>query len=103
MKILNKIFMFFTVVMALNGCVSQIVSLDKYTKGWIGSPVEELKAVIKRPESYPSRIEWKETTYQLSNGNWVYVEPVRPDCYLHWEINKQGIIVNYKTEGNRCY
>jgi len=51
-------------------------------------------------ESYASRIGWKEKTYQLDNGNWVYVEPDSKNCFIHWEVNPLGIFVGYKLEGN---
>ncbi len=81
-------------------CLSQIVSIEDYTKNWIGRPVEENRRLGARPESYASRIGWKEKTYNLENGNWVYVEPDSPGCFIHWEVNPQGIIVGYKLEGN---
>jgi hypothetical protein len=98
-----KIVIVFAFAYALNGCVSQIAPLKDSSEQQIGRPFEELKVIITRSESYPSRIGWEEKTYQLESGNWVYIEPVRPDCFIHWEINKQGIIVSYKTEGNRCW
>jgi len=66
------------------------------------TPIEETKKLILRLESYASRIGWKEKTYQLNNGNWVYVEPDSKNCFIHWEVNPQGIIVGYKLEG-KCY
>lgn len=90
-------------VILSHGCLSQIASLEEFVEGWKGRPLSELKEMLSRPESYPSRIGWKEKTYTLGSGNLVYIEPVRPDCYIHWEVNRQGIIVNYKTEGSRCY
>ena len=59
---------------------------------------------MSREGSYASRIGWKETTYPLDNGNWVYVEPAGvggKDCLIHWEVNPQGIIVGARTEGCR--
>lgn len=91
------------IVMLFYGCLcSQIASFEEYTNGWIGQPVKDLREVILRPTSYASRIGWKETTYDLNNGNWVYVQPDRKGCLIHWEINPRGIIVGYKTEGERC-
>lgn len=94
----------FTLVMLLSqGCLSQIVSTDEYTNSMIGVHIEKLKEAIAMPGSYPSRIGWQEKTYKLDNGNWIYIEPVRPDCFIHWEVNPEGIIIGYKTEGKRCY
>ena len=63
-----------------------------------------------REGSYASRTGWKETTYPLDNGNWVYVTPAGVfgkafgggDCFIHYEVNPQGIIVNARTEGKGC-
>lgn len=52
---------------------------------------------------HASKIGWQEKTYTLDNGNWVYITPDRPDCFMHWEVNPEGIIIDYKTEGKRCY
>jgi hypothetical protein len=86
----------------LLGCISQIVPIGDYTKSKIGRPIEETRKLVSRPESYASRIDWKEKTYFLDNGNWVYVEPDSKNCFIHWEVNPKGIIVGYKLEGN-CY
>lgn len=99
--ILTYLFLLF-----LNGCVSQIASLDDYVKGWIGRPIEEHKMILARPTSYKSRIGWKETTYKLPNGHWVFVEP-EPRCFIHWEVNSEGFIVGYKLvdggiQGGKC-
>lgn len=74
-------------------------SVEEYAKNyWIGQSVQELQEPLSRPNSYASRIGWKETTYKLDNGNWVYVEPVRKDCYVHWEVNPQGVIIGSRVE-----
>jgi len=86
----------------VGGCFSQIASMEDYTKSWIGRPIEEQKQIASRPESYASRIGWKEKTYQLENGHWVYVEPDSPGCFIHWEVSHQNIIVGYRLEG-KCY
>jgi hypothetical protein len=86
------------IVLFLNGCLtSQIVSLEKYAEGWIGQPINELKEVISRSGSYASRIGWQEVAYEPPNGNWVYVQPDREDCFIHWEIDCRGI------SGNNCW
>lgn len=82
------------------GCGSQIVSIDEATKHWVGRPIKELKEILSRRGSYASRIGWKEKNYPLANGNWVYVEPDSNNCFVHWEVNPNGIIVGYKLEGD---
>jgi hypothetical protein len=93
-KCLAAIFM----SLGIFGCVSQIVSLDEHTRSWIGHPISEMKEVMARPRSYASRITWKEKIYHLDNGNYVFVEP-EPRCFIHWEVDKEDIIVGYKTVG----
>ena len=90
-------------VFLLQGCLSQIASFEESTNKWIGRPLSDLKEVLARPTSYVSRTGWKEKTYRLDNGNLAYVEPDGRDCFIHWEVNPEGIIIGYKTEGKRCY
>lgn len=82
------------------GCCSQIISIDEYTKQGIGRPIDEKKKSGNNPGSYASRTGWKEKTYQLGNGNWVYVELDSKNCFIHWEVNSKGIIIGYKLEGD---
>jgi len=94
-------FYVFVFAIVLTGCGSQIVTLDEHVKGWVGRDIEEMKTIMSRPNSYASKIGWKETTYNLPNGNWIFVEP-EPRCSIHWEVNQQGAIVGYKAEGESC-
>jgi len=87
----------------LIGCAE--LSVEEYARtGWTGLSIETLKEAISRPnydDAYKAKIGWKETTYRLDNGNWVYVELIREarkDHYIHWEINPQGIIVGSRVE-----
>lgn len=85
----------------LCGCASQL-SLEDHSREWIARPLSELKEKMKSPDSYASKIGWKETTYPLPNRNFVYIEPVSADCSVHWEVNEGGIIIGYKAKGNGC-
>lgn len=91
------------VVFLTHGCLSQIGSMDEYTKNWVGRSIEEYHRMGQRSETYAKHIKWKEKTYFLSNGNQVYIEPIRKECFIHWEVNSEGIIVGYRTDGVRCY
>jgi len=86
----------------LIGCFHNIGTIEEFTQYWIGRPIEETRKQVRDSHSYASRIGWQEKTYKLDNGNWVYVEPDSPGCFIHWEVNPQGIIVGYKLEG-KCY
>jgi len=61
-----------------------------------------LRDLAAPPESYSSRIGWRETTYPLDNGYWVYVQPDRPDCQIHFKVNPQDIVVGYTPVGAGC-
>ena len=93
------------IVLALHvpACVSQIPTMSDYAGGWIGRSIDDYNRVLNRGKSYANQIGWQEKTYPLPNGNMVYVAPERPDCFIHWEVNKTRTIVGYKTEGARCY
>ncbi len=88
-------------IVFLNGCASQI-AVDDLSREWIARPLSELKQEMQRPDSYASKTGWKETTYSLADGNYVYVEPVANDCLMLWEINSGGIIIGYDTKGSGC-
>ena len=85
----------------LCGCPS-IPPLKYYMRGAIGQPIEVTRQRMARKGSYASSIGWKERTYNLPNGNWVYVEPAYPDCLIHWEVNPKGIKVGARAEGKGC-
>jgi hypothetical protein len=91
--------------MCLAACNRQIVTLNEYTKGWIGRNIEEKKRIDLQANAYDSwakSIGWKGKEYELGNGNWVYVELDRKNCFIHWEVNQEGTIINYKLEGDGC-
>lgn len=88
-------------VMFLSGCA--IPSVDHWAKTGIGQPISVSKQLQARPNSYASKIGWKEKIYMLENGNMVFVDPIRDDCFVNWEVNPDGIIVGYKIEGKNCY
>ncbi len=85
----------------LNGCATEVV-VDEHGSEWLARPLSELKQEMNRPDSYASKIGWKENTYSLANGNYVYVEPIEDNCAVHWEINSAGIIIGYQAKGNGC-
>jgi hypothetical protein len=88
-------------IILLYGCASQI-SLEDLSREWIARPLSELQQEMKKPDSYASKIGWKETTYPLANRNFVYIEPVKADCFVHWEVNEGGMIIGYQAKGNGC-
>jgi len=93
------------VALMLCGCGSQIASIKERTQSWIGHPINEIKEGASLPnvyDKYKAAIGWKETTYNLPNGNWVYVELNNKNCFIHWEVNPQGIIVGAHTKGTGC-
>jgi len=98
---IHKIIITFMLFFLVFGCMSQIVSIEEHTNGMLGHPIHEIQTAMARPSSYASRIDWKETTYPLQNGHWVFVEP-EPRCLIHWEVNQEGIIVDFSTKGGSC-
>lgn len=92
---------FLLLIVFLSGCSSQI-NIKEHVNDWMSRPVSELKQAMKSPDSYASKIKWKETTYPLANGNSVYVEPISEDCSIHWETTPRGTIIRYRTEGKGC-
>ncbi len=86
----------------LTACSSQIPTLRDWADSAIGQNVAVLRQLAKPPESYSSQIGWQEKTYTLANGHWVYVEPDRKNCEIHFEVNGEDIIVGYTPVGSGC-
>lgn len=89
-------------VVFLGGCAGGGKSFELHTNQWQGRSLTELKQAMSRPESYASKIHWKEQTYPLNNGNFVFVEPYDPTCTIKWEVTQGGYILKYTTEGSGC-
>jgi len=100
MKVINLLV---AAIFLLNsgGC-APIPSLRTTRKEGLGMPISAIRELNEREGSYASSIDWKEKTYQLDNGNWVYVEPEKPNCFIHWEVNPAGIVVGSRVEGSGC-
>lgn len=92
---------FLLFIIVVSGCASQ-VPVAEHGAEWVARPLSELKQEVDRPDSYASRIGWKETTYPLANGNYVYEEPLREGCVIQWEVNSRGTIIGYTTKGKDC-
>ena len=93
-----------SLMLGLCGCPS-IPTLGSYLRHGVGTPIDKHKEAESRPniwDAYKAKIGWKETTYSLPNGNWVWVELASKDCLIHWEVNPQGMVVGAHTEGTGC-
>jgi hypothetical protein len=86
----------------LTACMSQIPGLREWADPCIGQPVGILEEIDARPESYAGRVGWRRTTYDLPDGNWVYVHPANKDCEVHFEVDEAGIVVGYRPVGEGC-
>jgi hypothetical protein len=92
---------FLLLLVLIYGCATQLY-VDEHADGWISRPLSDLKETMSRPDSYASKIGWQETTYPLSNGYYVFVEPVYQECSVHWKINPRDMIVGYSVSGEAC-
>lgn len=88
--------------LSLVACSSQIPTLKAWADGLVGRSVADLRALAAPSGSYSSRTGWQEKRYNLGNGNWVYVQPDRPNCEIHFEINSEDTIVGYTPIGSGC-
>lgn len=94
--VLSKILCVLLFFVFIYGCTSTKY-LEIHTNEWVARPLSELKKSMNKPDSYASKTGWKETTYPLANGNYVFVEPLNKDCSVHWEVSQRGTIVGFKT------
>jgi hypothetical protein len=85
-------------VVLIAGCAGT----EDYAQNWVGEPIADLIEAKHKPDSYASKSGWKEQRYDLKEGHWVYVSPSREGCIIHWEVDKRGVIVGFRTEGAQC-
>ena len=94
---------FLLLTVSLGGCnFSQIPTLKEYGDAVVGKNIAVIRDLVRRPTSRASQTGWQEKTYLLPNGHWVYVEPDRPNCESHYEVNNEDIIVGYTPVGTGC-
>ena len=81
---------------------SQIPTLKEYGDAVVGQNISVIRDLVRNPDGRASQAGWQEKTYPLPNGHWVYVEPDRPNCEIHYEVNGEDIIVGYTPVGRGC-
>jgi hypothetical protein len=99
--LLAKKWSFLVLVVLLCGCGARLY-VEEHGNQWISRPLSELQQEMSSPESYASKIQWQEKTYPLANGYYMFVEPLSPDCFMHWDINPRDKIVGYRAVGSGC-
>ena len=82
--------------------VSQIPTLKEYGDSAVGQNIAVIRDLVRNPNGRASQTGWQEKTYPLPNGHWVYVEPDRKNCEIHWEVNGEDVIVGYTPVGSGC-
>ena len=83
------------------GCISKIVPIKDYAPGQIGKNIFIFIEEDKHgAESAYKLWGWRDKKVIISNERWEYVTMVARSCWIHWIVNKEDIIVDYRTEGN---
>ena len=89
--------------LVLAGCAaSQIPPIDTYANTFVGRNVAVLRDLVRRPDERSRTVGFQERTYSLANGHWVYVEPDRRNCEIHYEVDGEDIIVGWTAVGSGC-
>jgi len=92
-----------TLLAGLGACsASQIPAIDDYAGDLVGRDISIVQDLVRRSTSHATSIGWQEKTYTLPNGHWVYVEPDRANCEIHYEVDGENIIVGYTPMGVGC-
>jgi hypothetical protein len=91
-------------LLILAGCSSatQAVFIEDHGHEYTARNLEELKEYMNSPESYASKVKWKEITYPMVDGYYGFVEPIGKNCDMHWRVNRKTRIVGYDTKGPGC-
>ncbi|HSW63954.1 MAG TPA: hypothetical protein VLH56_11705 [Dissulfurispiraceae bacterium] len=101
----NRIVLLFLLpcfLLFLSACASPQRSIESRGEEWVSRTLPELKEAMARPDSYAAKIRWKERTYPLVNDDFVFIEPVDSECFIHWKVRPSGLIVGYKSVGKSC-
>jgi hypothetical protein len=100
----------FIILFIFTGCpkINGIPKAKDWADGAIGMNYYESIKSEKNKSGDPYVQNWRDKRinkdYYLTNGNLIHVHPIRRDCLIHWEIDKDtNKIIGYKFEGNRCY
>lgn len=89
--------------LGLGACsASQVPTLKDYGDSAIGLHISVIRDLVQRPNSHASTVGWQEKSYPLANGHWVYVEPDRANCEIHYEVDASDIIVAWTAVGTGC-
>ncbi len=83
-------------------CASSQKSIEARGNEWIARTLPELKQAMASPASYASKIRWKESTYPLVTGDFVFIEPIEANCSIHWKVRPSGLIFDYQAVGKGC-
>lgn len=95
--------LFPVLIAGLTACsASQVPPLDEYAGSLVGRNISVVRDLVRRPGSYATTVGWQEKTYTLPSGHWVYVEPDRANCEIHYEVDGEDIIVGYTAVGTGC-
>jgi hypothetical protein len=97
-----NILLFLAVLVAITGCTTMEKRIDDYGNSWISRPLSELRDEMKKPDSYASKINWDENTFDLAKGYYLFIQPFSENCYIYWKINPQNRIVGYFPKGQGC-
>lgn len=81
---------------------SQVPTLRDYGDSAIGLHISVIRELVQRPNSHASTVGWQEKSYPLANGHWIYVEPDRTHCEIHYEVDANDIIVAWTPVGTGC-
>lgn len=94
---MRNVLILFSILFA--GCVSQVVPVHDYATAKIGAHVDEIKNMEKYGASYQDW-GWRNKMQTSSDGKLEYVTMASKSCWVYWELDDKGVIVNYRTEGN---
>ena len=100
------LFIIIYLMFIFTGCSS--LPMKTYANTWLKANINEYRQAEKNHSGDPYVQNWRDKRinkdYYLTNGNLIHVHPIRRDCLIHWEIDKDtNKIIGYKFEGNRCY
>ena len=84
-------------IIAILACISGCESFSSKMNSWVGQPIAPYLAVKDRGGET-----LEEVTSPDANGNKTYIFSVDKTCRVYWNVDKDGIVRSWKSEGTSC-
>lgn len=84
-------------LLIMSSCLAACSSFASTMNSWIGKPIEPYLAIQDRGGETLDEIRGPD-----ERGHKIYVFTVEKNCRVFWDVDAQGIVTGWKSEGWAC-